>query len=301
MKKEILFYVILIVSIILNISFYSKNSHQKTELLNEINKNKILLEKLNTSTYKANLSKFKNLLANPNPNESKIIIEEIRKLDIYNNKSKLFQIYENKSGIIIDALESLYQCNQTYIDSLQFFDDVATKAEDNLKISKKMVLNLRENGYKEISFIVSRRFDTDIYSGKGYYEAIDVNSYRKVVLIANENEVKSNYYGEQITLFVKSLGEKSTTITNSNSFRSWKTTEYYEYFETSELSIKSFKEMKKQIIDIEKELKTIKSNLKRYKKNLFKVLETESAPTIKRLINLLWVYNVRNFKLIKIT
>jgi len=150
-----------------------------------------------------------------------------------------------------------------------------------------MVLNLRENGYKEISFIVSRRFDTDIYSGKGYYEAIDVNSYRKVVLIANENEVKSNYYGEQITLFVKSLGEKSTTITNSNSFRSWKTTEYYEYFETSELSIKSFKEMKKQIIDIEKELKTIKSNLKRYKKNLFKVLETESAPTIKRLINLL--------------
>ena len=117
-----------------------------------------------------------------------------------------------------------------------------------------------------ISLIVSRRFDTDYDTGKGYYEAVAIDPYKKVVLIASEDEIET-YPGYEKEYCVKNLGERATTVTKSNAYRSYEVTEYYTYYITVEDSKNPSKTKEKlsEIRNITEELE--KEFLERSKDN----------------------------------
>ena len=154
--------------------------------------------------------------------------------------------------------------------------------ENSIQTTKNEIEKLNNEDYQYVSLIIVRRFDTDAYTGKGYYEAVNVNSHRKVVIIATEKEAKTTYQGARKRFLVKSLGEKATTVRQSTTYRSDQVTEYYEYFVTVDESKNPFKK-KEELSDLEKAYSELEKEFSIRKKTLLDKIEKDTKIQINRI------------------
>lgn len=97
----------------------------------------------------------------------------------------------------------------------------------------------RERAYREIEeegrdleereFAIGERFDTDM-TGRAYYEAGDMNSYRTVVLVADPDELGRRPYGSVRSLMVEYKGEQEYGVERRTATGVYESKKYYETY-----------------------------------------------------------------------
>lgn len=97
--------------------------------------------------------------------------------------------------------------------------------------AKRADVDLCRRTRRNRTFIINRRFDSDPSTGKVLYEAVAQGLMARVVLAAWEREIP--VVPVERALWVVSRGQREFTMTNSNEFRTWDTTEYLTVFETA--------------------------------------------------------------------
>lgn len=107
--------------------------------------------------------------------------------------------------------------------------------EKNIKAVQRKIIDLSnelrevENKGRARSFYIKRQFDRDS-QGMKYYEAFDSESYEKCVVASSEDDVHVSY--SPISLRVINVGTEPVSVTKSNAFRSYETTEYLTVYRT---------------------------------------------------------------------
>ena len=94
--------------------------------------------------------------------------------------------------------------------------------ESDLRETRRTYQTPDVSEYERKSFMVGRRFDTA--GPYGYYEAADMSSYQKVILIAKPESLDRNR-GSENTLYVEYEGEKPVQM--QNAYGRATTTEYF--------------------------------------------------------------------------
>ena len=288
-RISILFFFVVFISCGVNKDEYDKvvdeydkvvleNSHLKKEIV-------ALKERLDLSEIKANISKLKVLFQKYKTGEIEPghLVIQIKKIDPENNLNKFSDIYGDMSGQIIQALSDIVKLNQSYQIERKKYIEKLESIENDIQTTKKKIERLGNEGYQYISARIERRFDTDTYTGKGYYEAIDMGSFRKIVIIATEKEAKTRYRGAEKQFLVKSLGEKATTVTRTTALQSYEVTEYYEYFITVDESDNPRK-LKKELSELEDVYLKKKKSLEKQKKTLLDKTEKDINKKINRIL-----------------
>jgi chromosome segregation ATPase len=113
-------------------------------------------------------------------------------------------------------------------------EEKAARAEELTKRKKTLSdkIEFINNNTKVIDFFVGRRFDTSY--GRGVYEATNMSSISQCVLICPPEKVDECGGGlRRVSMRVKSLGERETTVNVTNQYTGIvsKTFEYYQYYE----------------------------------------------------------------------
>jgi len=123
------------------------------------------------------------------------------------------------------------------------------KVESELKDAEKE---------SELRFMVKRRFGDD--GVRGIYECVNWKAYKTCSVIADPEMMKADIQNlNTVTLTVKSLGERRTTMTMRNAFREWEEEVYVEWFE--QVRPHDVNELKTRQMQLKDELKKAQFNL----------------------------------------
>lgn len=186
---------------------------------------------------------------------------------VHSNSKLLF--FTTICGLVLAALSGCVgggSSSSTGINGEKEIGELRAEREKNNAIVTELngVINLcneRINANKQqLTLIVIRQFDGN------KFECL-MNFTKTIVLESNSSTI-GDHVGTMnaYSCTVISLGRKPTTVTKSNAFRTWETTEYYDYFEdytqkTVEIYNKTINELKQRIENINQENQVIDRKL----------------------------------------
>ena len=278
--------ILIVIIIILIVSLISINE-QKVQLKSDNIKLKAELVDLQNlidiNTLKADFSTLKALLNNYILGQYEDLFKHLKYIDINTNKGLIQNIYGEKSGIIILALEDLNGNFQEFYSELNEYNQELENAKNELSIIEEKYNEYNIGDFRQYEFIIKRRFDTDYITGRGIYEAFNMDTYKTVALMAYEDDIASRF-SESLNLCVRDLGEREITVTNSNAFRTWYTTEFCTYYDVIPNEANPFK-IKENIDYIKNTISNIESNLIEKENKHRKKLETEIINCKENIVN----------------
>lgn len=252
----------------------SKNAQKSTQLSNQRYEILQLQEKLDYSSYKIELSKFKTMLK-LQQRDYKDIYNIIYSLDVKKNETKFAGIFEMTSGEVLTSLYKILDIFSSYKNNIREISNKRGQLESTITQLEGELEALKKEGIVTLRFITIRRFDT--LDEKGLYDAIlyiDNWPQKKVVLIALENEVKPGDI-DGFWLSVKNLGEQPMQMKNGYGMSTG--TEYFSTYV-------SVPEEKKPYIK-NKALKNAKADLDKFLRNNEKLLQSEETQMKKGIDN----------------
>lgn len=181
------------------------------------------------------------------------IVASLDRIDVNKNYGTLSTVLgDNLDGFINSSIE----LGSAYSYVRQMDQNMSSKIIELEEKEKDLITQLLQvNQYEKSSFVIARRFET--LNGKGVYEAVK-GWFEKCVLLADEELIKAERgLNPVVTLWVKSIGDKVYSVTNSNAFRAYNTNEYYPTYEAINIDFVSLK----------KELEQTKQSLEMQYKN----------------------------------
>jgi hypothetical protein len=162
------------------------------------------------------------------------LVESIEKLRLNENMASLRYLYGATAWSIITKIDNI---RILYEDFQKKSTEIGKQKERLVLIESDIQKKQEEldgmNGYeiKDLRVNVIRRYATEDWTQRGFYECVFLEGYRKIVLLAYEKEVKTDKPYKEIVVKAKYLGERPVIITKSNAFQSFETTEYLEHYE----------------------------------------------------------------------
>lgn len=148
-------------------------------------------------------------------------------------RSHLNEKYGERAKDIVASAEVLAQYEKAARDAEDA--ERAFKDQDAFATRTEQRLNEMTAQNKKQAFMVYRRFDTDA-SGRGYFEAYDVQNVRKCVLIADVSIVANIGNLQETRLYVKFDGDQPVEVQKYNAFQNFKSTEYMPTYEATQAS-----------------------------------------------------------------
>ena len=210
-----------------------KNAELKDEIRRISAENAKLRSRVNASTYKAKISEIKDFISKTkikNEDDIKSIISKLQDVQFEQNADKIQMIYGSRSGTIINSAKSILSAWDNYNDSLQGMRNEIYSLGEKLESLNSDLKELKDKGYQ--GGYQTRTFIRISSRSQDYYNAIDVSSHEKVILIADTSEAEGFSEGKPIRLVVKRLGklpyEEVELISGSSIYSH---TVYYETYE----------------------------------------------------------------------
>ena len=175
--------------------------------------------------------------------------------------------------------------------NLEKFKEYIKKKEKNDEQFKRIRLASRiipsdEELPKLKTIIIVRRFDRD-RKGNGYYDAVDMNLLKKIVVIGKPEQMSKYPFGQELKLWLEYEGDVPLKVTYGNAFRTYTKTEYYDCYkiipksEHPEKFIESAKKARKMV---EENRKQATEERKEIEKKINDFMKTAITPKIKEIL-----------------
>jgi len=265
----------------------SKQDYDKVVLENEILKSKIdsLTQIISHKKIIANMVKLKKLFSEYSGGPIDHLVKQIKIINPDNNFHVLYDIYSNNAYEVASALKDIIKEYDKYNNRIVAYEDELLSIQKKINALKDELENINVDKYSYKNMTVIRRFDTELLTGKGVYEArLSLWSHNKIVLIANYDEIEDAYFPDSKKLLVIDAGEQPYVVTNE--YGSNKRTEYYRTYRTVNNEHNPFLKRKK-LSKLEKKYYKLKKAISNKKRLLFKKLVKATKTNISKIINVI--------------
>lgn len=175
-------------------------------------------------------------LADSNANDGKAVLKELigiaRDIRSLTLRPFLVERYGDQTEELVARIDEFVLFEKTASEE----ERANSSVQDIDRYIQQMEARLRRltSENKQQGFIVYRQFGTDS-SGRGQYEAYDVERVRKCVLIAKAADLTGIGNLQQSNLYVRFVGDLPVQIQNYNTFQNFKTTEYMATYEATKV------------------------------------------------------------------
>ncbi len=132
--------------------------------------------------------------------------------------------YSSQKYRIVALINQLYGKTDHYLTLVKQIDDLNIRMKF-IQAAKELQGEIPE----QRRIVITRRFDTD-KNGNGYYEAVDMDNYKKIVVVGMPNKIRKFINGRQNKMWVSFVAELKYKQTITNRYPSYNVTKYVETY-----------------------------------------------------------------------